>query len=267
MSTEETKDGFVDAIGALEETAEAPDESEALGEDIEDFDVDSFVFDDEDFEEPAEVAEATGGEAEAGEAEETGEAEEAKEDEKSEKGGGDESADIEPKKEPEPVADVADKYRGLLKKLGFETEDEAFAHAEGLTVDEYRKKNAPGNSVYDAWRAEDVAAIVAAYPDLKGKGLAEMLDDPNRFAALRGDSEMRAKMTAVEAFEFVNRNKLKGKAESAGAQKAASKAHLQSSNARKVAASVAIPRDIDKMLTDAGFSKEEKIKYYKEVTR
>lgn len=72
---------------------------------------------------------------------------------------------------------------------------------------------------------------------------------------------MRQKMSAVEAYEFVNRNKLKSKAEATGAQKAASKAHLKSTKKRSVAPPTAIPRQVVQMLSDAGMTKEEIAKY------
>lgn len=161
------------------------------------------------------------------------------------------------------------KHKALLEKLNFKDDDEALAYAEGKPIEQIREEakkaaeeRAKQAETFSAWKKEDTDEIVKAYPELSGKELNSMLEDVGRFASLRGDAEMRKKMSAVEAFEFVNRNKLRDRAAAAGAQKIASKAHLQPSKGKNVASPTSVPRDIDRMLGDE-FTPEEKQRYFK----
>lgn len=224
------------------ETTEVEEETQDEGED---FDFSAF-----DFSEESEESE------EGEEGEEDPEEGETDEDEPEETGESEDTTDYRSELEAEKA-----RTKELLKKLGFESEDEAIAKTKGISVEEYRMEKAKTDETFKAWEQVDIGEIVAAYPELKGKNLKDVLDDPARFASLRGDADMRSKMSAVEAFEFVNRNKLKVNAESAGARKAASKAHLKATKKKNVAPPVTIPRQLEQMLSDAGMTKKEIQKY------
>lgn len=157
-------------------------------------------------------------------------------------------------------------HKALLKELGFESDDEAHAYAKGQTVEEYRAERAKQVETFRAWEQEDINEIVKAYPELKGKKLKDVLDDPQRFASLRGDTQLRAKMSAVDAFEFVNRKSIYKKAEQAGARQTASKAHLQSTKTKNVKAKTEAPRYIHSLLGDE-IPREEADKLYREIER
>lgn len=161
------------------------------------------------------------------------------------------------------------KHKTLLEKLNFKDDDEALAYAEGKPIEQIREERAKAEATTKAWEDEDIKEISRAFPELqeklKGDWLKDLLDDPSRFAQMRCDPDMRKKMSAVDTFEFVNRNRLRDKAVAAGAQKAASKAHLQPTKGKRVTAPVSIPRDVDRMLGDS-MTQEQKLKYYKELT-
>lgn len=161
------------------------------------------------------------------------------------------------------------KHKTLLEKLNFKDDDEALAYAEGKPIEQIREERAKAEATRKTWEEEDIKEIARAYPELqdklKGDWLKDLLDDPSRFALMRCDPDMRKKMTAVDTFEFVNRNRLRDKAAAAGAQKAASKAHLQPTKGKRVTAPVSIPRDVDRMLGDS-MTQEQKLKYYRELT-
>lgn len=161
-----------------------------------------------------------------------------------------------------------------LKKLGYESLEDVRAYLEGVDVDEIKRRDAEEAAKEAAeaaktqaqlavWAQNDIAEIRRKYPDFNPVNMSNF----EKFSSLRGDPALRDKMSAVEVYEFVERQKLAEREAKAAAQKIASKEHLKAGKPKNVSPAVAIPKDMLRTLraTFPGKSDKELFDLYKSV--
>lgn len=137
---------------------------------------------------------------------------------------------------------------------------------------------------YAAWENEDIAAIVAEHPELRGKRLRDIVTDPRRFAELRGDPTLRGRLSAAEALTLAGG--IKDGQTPTGSTNAAQeqatgtvrdavretgKAHLRPAPGKAAQQAVAVPREIKRMRDEgifgANISDAELLELYRNVSR
>lgn len=192
-----------------------------------------------------------------------------------------------------------EKHRAVLKQYGFESDDDARAHAENVSLEEIQRRDAEAAAKaakeadeaakkadeaakevdktarvdaaqFLAWEEEDMREILRAHPELSDRGIKrinELFNTEERRAAYskkRGSKEARGVVSATDTYELVFKVDIARREAASAAQKAASKSHFQPSGGKNVKPAVTLPRHIrEQRDLYVGKTDEEVLQLYK----